>query len=283
MRTPKFETAASVLAHFGVKGMRWGVRKDHATDTIAKSDRKAAKQNMKKEGDELIGRLVEKMWFDKTPMQTMTYSELESRDRTIAVGEKLYRTTSRKDEKYRDITYVATNQEDRIRYNAVIPSLNGKGGKKSYKQHYEATLEVTKQLTLPSEKARIDAFNELLDTPAIQYGKKGPMTGTEYLKKIGYGNEVKKLERTKLGMRHYDIMMQNAHLDTPLSNAYFKSLQAKGYNAIQDDNDRGFLSKDPLILLNPNGSVKVAEIKPLSNNDINKAQTQFTDAFKTKK
>ena len=78
-------------------------------------------------------------------------------------------------------------------------------------------------------------------------------------------------------------MMMTAHLDTPLSTAYFKSLQATGYNAIQDDHDRGFLSKDPLIILNPNATLKTTSVRPLTNNDINRAQTQFTDAFKTKK
>jgi hypothetical protein len=41
---------------------------------------------------------------------------------------------------------------------------------------------------------------------------------------------------------------------------------------VVDDNDRGHLSEAPLIVLNPNGTLKRMHVHPLSADDINQAQ-----------
>lgn len=263
------------LTHFGAKGMRWGIRKERATDILTKTERQAAKKNMKESRNDLVTR----MFDPKSGLGNKPYSELSTQSRTIKKGAEFYRITPRKDEKIRDITFVSTNQKDRNIYNAVMPSLSGRGGKKSYKLHYESTFMAIQALKLPSEKERIDAFSDLMNTKSIQintiFGKKKNITGREYLKRTGYAREVKRLNDVDLGRRTFDSMTQMQHLSTPLSSAYFKSLRSKGFNAVQDDNDKNILSNDPVILLRPKSSTRPVSVKQLTNRDINDAQIAF--------
>lgn len=268
------------LVHFGVKGMKWGVRKNRTTDQLDKSERQAAKQNMKTEGREVVGALLERQFLGKGSLADVPYSRLSEETRTIRAGAEFYRATPRKNEVFRTRTYVSTNEEDRNRYNAVMPSLSGKGGKKGYKIHYEQTLKLTKDLTLPSEKARIDAFNDIMNSKSMEiktvFGKTKEVTGREYLVKTGHGRAVKRYDDALLGKLYFDRMNSTASFDSPMNTAYFKNLQSKGFNALQDDNDKGILSRDPIILLNPNNTVKTTAIRQLTARDINNAQIKFT-------
>lgn len=264
------------LEHFGVKGMKWGVRRNRTTDKLSKEDRKAAKANMKVEGDLVVDRILTRMFGGGGGLGDKPYDELDPNDRTIKAGAEFYRTTPRKNEVFRERTYVSTNKEDRDRYNGVLPDLSGRGGKRSYKVHYEKTMELTKDLTMPSEKARIDAFNEMMNTNSVQVGKK-TMTGREFLVKAGYGRDVKKISDQEAGRRYFDNMNQNASFDTPLNSAYFNTLRKKGYNALQDDNDTGMMTKDPIILLEPKSTVRTTSVRQLTARDINEAQKNFTD------
>lgn len=274
IRQQPFASPEETLAHFGIKGMKWGIRKNRTEDTVSKGDRALAKKNMKAAGHETFDRVLDKRFLGKRSIGMIPYSELDTTRRTIPAGTPLYRTTSRKDEQLRDITFVSTNELDRKRYQSVIPSLSGRGGKKSYKNHYEFTFKNTEKLMLPSEKDRVDAFNEVLTSPSIPVGRK-TITGQEYLKRLGYGKHVNSVHNSKLGRKAFDDMTMKQHLNQPLSSAYFQRLRDKGFNAVHDDNDRKILSDDPVILLNPTGSLQTQSIKKLTAQDINNAQIGY--------
>lgn len=267
------------LIHFGVKGMKWGKRK--ARDVVSKEDRKLAKENFKKGTRVALDRKFERFYKGEGSIASMPYSKLSTKDRTIKTGATFYRTTARMDEQYRGRLYVSTNKADAARYRAVMPATTGRGGKKAYKQNYEHMIKVTNKLTLPSEKARMDAFYEVLNTPSIKMLGGKTVTGREFLVKTNMetARSIKNLDNAVLGQRYFEKMNQTATMDTPFSSAYFNKVRAKGYNAILDDNDAGIISRDPLILLNPNGTVKKMTVKPLTNADVTKAQQQFSVDF----
>jgi hypothetical protein len=291
-----------VLEHYGIKGMKWGVRrsqaeldraagrkptrsekkdaKDLAKGRATKSERKEARKNLKEEAYG-PGKAMDRRWdrfSNQTGIGAKPYSELSTERRTIAAGEKFYRTSGVADESVprtaNEIRYVSRTEADRVRYNAVLPRFTLKSGLKDVVPSYEHTLKTTQKLTLPSEKDRIDAFAELMDTKSIEIGRK-TYTGRELLKRSGYKKQVKQLDNTALGQQFFSQMQDQAWMNRGISDAYFQNLRKKGFNAVIDDNDIGVLSDDPIILLNPNGTVKSMQVKQLSSRDVTAAMANF--------
>jgi hypothetical protein len=151
----------------------------------------------------------------------------------------------------------------------------GRPWAKRYADSYEATYKALETLRSPSEKARVDAFIELFDKPSVTLKNGKTITGREYMSRAGYPREVKTLNSQQLGLRYYKDFLENQYKETPLNTAYFKNVAEKGYNSIVDDNDRDIVSKAPLIVLNPNGTLKKMNVRTLSADDINNAQLQL--------
>lgn len=266
------EQVDDFLVHYGIRGMKWGKRKSSDSSSqnkVSKEDKLAAKKAFKAYGDPIIEKRVNQ-WFDDS-ISEKRYSELSTKDVHFKMGKEFFRVSPRKDEKLRDLTYVSYLKEDRVRYRAVMPNQGLQGLKKNYEYSYQAT----KDLSSPSEKKRVDTFIELMDTPAIKVGNK-TLTGREMLKREGYGKEVKSMTSQQLGLKFYTEHTALMVRPNPTNNAYFDLLKSKGYNALMDDNDRGIVSKAPLIILDPNGSVKRMSVRQLSKQDIVDAKKSIT-------
>ena len=262
------------LAHYGVKGMKWGVRKTDPT-TFSKEQRKQAKKNVKKFSNHVFDTKYADDFFTRK-MSTEEYSKLSAKDLTLRKGTTVRRVANRKDETYKDSTYVSYTKNDQGVYRAVMPLVNSKNpfkaaGSKTYKEQYEHTFKALETLKSPSEKARVDAFAALMDTPSITL-KNGKTTTGRKLLKESYPKEVKTLNTHQLGLRAYKDFTESQGADTPLNSAYFKKVREMGYNAIVDDNDRGHLAETPLIVLSPSGTLKRMSVHSLSADDVNQAQ-----------
>lgn len=264
-----------VLAHFGTKGMRWGIQNVTEKSTMTKTERKAVKKNMRDFGKTVINKKFES-GLDRRITQKQ-YDKLSTKTNVIPKGQILNRVTRRKDEKFQGMTYVSYKPGDKDIYRAIMPlqaSPFKMGGNRTYRQNYEYTFKALETLRSPSEKERIDSFVKLFDSDVtLRNGKK--ITGREFLKRTGYAHEVRTLNSQQLGLRMYNTFASEQFMKTPMNTAYFKALSAKGYNSILDDNDRGHLAQSPLIILNPNGTLKKMSVKTLSADDINKAQLKI--------
>lgn len=270
------ELGEAFLAHYGVKGMKWGVRKDRSANP--KSSKELVKEARKHGQAALkpsIDARMDRIFGAAAPLK---YSELSTKRTTIARGAELYRLTKRKDEVLRDMTYVSTNEKDRLRYRAALSPRGIMLAKRSYTPTYEATYKATKKLVSPSEKERFDAFTALLDAKEIPIGLvfKHKITGREYLSRMGYGREIKKLEATEAGEKFYHRFTENQFMNTPINRVYFSSLREKGFNALVDDNDRGVLSDEPLMILDTQGAIKRTSVRQLTNDEINRSIASLT-------
>lgn len=250
------------LAHHGVKGMKWGVRKD----------RKQIKGNLLASAKVMEGRQATRN-MGATLTET-EYKNLSDKDVVVGKNATLRRVTRNV---YGDTlqknTYVSTNDADAKVYNGIMTAQYS-GLKKKYKgEYYESTYEATTQLKSPSEKKRVDGYIKLLDTRAVHTTDGRVLTGKEYLAETGMAKEVATLSTRELALTHYGhLTIRQGYQGEPLSTAYFKSMTDKGYTALVDDNDAGMLSRTPIVVLDAYKNLRRTEVRQLSDEDIHTAQ-----------
>lgn len=275
----------AVLSHYGVLGMKWGVRKDDpsAGGTRATERRKERKQSAKSLQEYMWNAVKDEPVFGKT-MSEQEYKNLSRRGHSYVEGTTLRRISmgDKPETELKGHAFVSRLQADSTFYKAVLPAVGPQakgmgGGKKKYKvPSYELTLKTHKKLTAPSEKERVDAFMEILKTPSIKVpGKDAPISGRQFLQK-NYPFMKKKSDEEFGREVWYDFLNTHGNKDSPLAKAYFDNIKKRGYNAIIDDNDKNRYTKAPLILLDSEGTVRVTNVKRLTPDDINRAQRQLT-------
>jgi hypothetical protein len=263
------EAVDNFLAHYGVKGMKWGVRKDHyreyhevATVDTANNIAKRQMANVNMVRYMARGRSKqERRKFDDN-----WYNSLSTGKEFVEKGHHLSRVVRGVDgNALSGYLYVSQIKSDHDMYTATIPAFtNGfKAGKRQYHSAYQVSLETKRRLAMPSAKERVDTFIEQLQTPG----------GKQWLKDNGYKNEIDELNAKQVGLKYYDRFNKYAgNKDIKFNNQYFNTVRAKGYDALIDDNDAGIWSKKPTILLNAKGAVKITDVRQLSANEINEAQ-----------
>lgn len=259
----------SFLAHHGVKGQKWGVRKDqHRAYSEKASD---STENMVKRAGSTVqmtryfssGGSIKKQqkyteeWYDK----------LEGGKEYIEKGDTLSRIVRGVDDRALagGRLYVSSLESDNEMYKAVIPAVQKKFafGQKEYHSVYQVELEAKKKMAMPSQKVRVDTFIETIQTPA----------GREWMKNSGYKDEITELNAKEQGLKAYKKFNKVAgNQELEVTNVYFNKVKSKGYDAIIDDNDAGIWSKKPMILLSAQSTVKVKDVRQLTADEINQAQ-----------
>ncbi|QFP94887.1 hypothetical protein SEA_OHMYWARD_5 [Gordonia phage OhMyWard] len=249
------------LEHHGVKGMRWGVRKE----------RKAIVSNMVSASTEIKARQDANRY--QSSMSEKTYNSLSDKDFVVGKDAVLRRTTKNLEgDLMSEHTYLSINDADAARYRGMLPAAMT-GVQKTYEQHYESTYEATGQLKSPSEKKRVDAYISLMDKEAIELSDGSKVTGREYMRNIGLGDIVDTMNSKELTLTYYGQLVANQGIrNDPINTAYFNEVKSKGYNALVDDNDRGIYSETPMVILNQVESVKRVGVRQLTDADIHEAQ-----------
>ena len=142
-------------------------------------------------------------------------------------------------EKAKDFIYATFDKNDNFIYQALF-NARGKGSK------LITNRTVTNDLVMPSARKRVTAFLKLLDNREFLEAFEKDLDPY-----ISYGN-VESLQwiAKKQPGRFYDFLNKIAGDSNSKSPAlYFKEIANMGYNAIRDDNDSGYLGKQPIILL----------------------------------
>lgn len=257
------EKGEEFLEHFGVKGMKWGVRKD----------RNRAQANMVKQSEQVAAR--QQLAQLNPGLTRAQYNNLNSQDLVIPRGSVLKRITRdpNADTGFESL-FVSANEADARNYRAQVPlEATGWQVAKKYDGFYETTLEVRRDLKGPSEKARVDAYVDLMRNPVVDGGNGRAITGKQFLKERGLdiGNE------EDFVLANYSRLTATQGIrDDPLNKGLMTTLKNKGYNALVDDNDRGKLADQPLLILDAKSALKTVEVRALTTADIHDAQATFT-------
>ena len=278
MRQQSFASPEEALAHFGVKGMKWGVRNERDRSTESAALRKQSAQAFQnytwsRTKDELIFRT----------MSDQEYNALTTKGREFTVGHEFRRVGIDPKMELQGATFVSHLRDDSTFYRAAIPvsgtqtKMTAAGAKEYRTTHYEATFRSTQKLSSPSEKERVDAFIELLHEPAIyQKGKNAPITGRQYLEHGRFGKFLyRNYSDKQVALKEwYDFTQSQGNRDNPLAQAYFKKLQQRGYGVIPDTNDAGRYTRDSVIVLDPKSLDRV-RVHRLTTDEINRAQREL--------
>lgn len=238
------ELKTKAIAHYGILGQRWGIRKKEET-----------KEETKKE----------------------TIDDINSKDRIIKKGTSLQTVTNREiDLSKESRIYTSYTDYDKAMYRAIMPSQYSDKGDKAYENRFL----IKKDIRVPSDKKLVETFLKLAkEDPdavardlAIGINKQSlfGMANAKLIKKKfdsidldnPEGKEAKKLAKKFIT---YGLMTSESERS---ANRFYANLLKEGYDAMSDLNDRRQISQDPLIIFNRTKLTKTSSLK-LTNDDIN--------------
>lgn len=225
------------IYHYGVKGMKWGVRRD------------------KEELDRLAGRAYK-----------VEYNTDHSY--TIKKGSKFHRVTANPKNEKTGYAYVSFVDEDVKGYRKEISTwlYEAEGVAKTF----DMTMKATKDIKVASEKEKIDAFIDLCSNDKLDYMsiivQKESSTNKEG-KLIGKPAKLKKI-LTNAGIdddlaTYYALFSMNIYKNDTNKKLFIDALKSKGYDAIEDIEDSLSHRINPLIIFERENSLKVTKVTEL--------------------
>ncbi len=236
------------LAHHGVKGQKWGIRRYQNEDGSYKA------------GHE--GRYDP--YYEK---KSKKYKTLSDKDDIVEKGTKLYRVTSGSDghkETEKGRTYVTSSKKEADEYAELLGALNY--DKNTYMLEYTAA----ERLVSPSEKKRVDVFLDMYRDKKygeamlknIKKNTKGAGKAGLFVDNFRSSKSIKKdFERMQKGYvtSKDQRRLSNFLMTEPdIRDEYFRRLRKMGYNSVADDNDRNNgVSKTALVVIERSESLKL--------------------------
>jgi hypothetical protein len=249
-KTPSLVQA--FLAHYGVQGMKWGVRKDY--------ERKArqARAEFARVGWNAIA-------YSQREITESEYASLSSKPIRISEANgEFKRVIKSQDTKLRDgMVYVTKDEQDHTNYIALFAP----EGNDANRAKFSATVKTSKAVVSPAMKERVDTFISTLGSKVVDPNSSQVVTGRAYLLGTVEHPQIRALSDREVGLKFYQQWVQGQHTNDVFNQAYVNKLQKKGYNAIIDDADKGMMSQTPIILFPKQSGARITEVVPITKDD----------------
>lgn len=219
----------------------------------------------------------------------------ERTDRVIKQDTKFQRISKGSIEGVDQGLYVSHKKQDAVKYKGLLGNQFRTEGSKAHK----VTLNADKDIKIVSRKKAADTFADLYkNDPEFReafrrsnsnFDSGGLVPKRDKIIRAA-GKEMSDKQLRKAGYDAFNIGLVNHDPDgQSIANKFYSKLKEKGYDAVQDINDKkysGYGAKDPLIVFNKTGKLSVSEVKKMTDNQIasnnNKAMGQLvkTEAVK---
>ena len=260
------------LYHHGIKGMKWGVRKDRRYTDKEISEyrkRKIAEAPTKSESP----RGANKGWYKNAPKSTlireMRREEAESlksskKNNTrkdefvLKKGTRIHRSTYDSEDANRDGHAFATfKTKDAKGYASRNKFFSGR------KKTFDLSMIAKEDLISPSKKERINTFIELMiNDPKFKEAYQAQKQTYQLIKNP---NKAKKIDQTIKGLeKEYEMFAVSLGGSEELRKRYFSELNKKGYNMIIDDADAAIIANSPIIVFDRQKSLEVVSINEVN-------------------
>lgn len=227
------------LMHYGVLGMKWGVRRYQRTDGSLTAAGK-------------------RRYSDAEALRAEKKVNTKKDSFVLKKGTTLHRSTYNADESNREGHAFATFKGKDAKGYAFRNRIFS-GGKKTF----DMTMTATEDLISPSKKERVDTFIKLMmSDPKFNEAYRAQKQTYLLLKDP---SKAKKIEQTVDGLKkEYDMFAVSLGGSAALRDRYFAELNKKGYNMIIDDADAGIISNSPVIIFDRQKSLKVVSINEVN-------------------
>lgn len=185
---------------------------------------------------------------------TKKYEEKDLQDITVKKGSEIHRLVPEqwadKEASLKGHAYASYKKEDVAKYKALT-QLFGAGVK-----YVDMTYTVTKDMTSPSTKKRIDEFVKLMDSdPDVKAKMKA---ATRNLMAFVPKKHFDQLDNPKSADKVYRKFSYLVVSKKELRDPYFNNLKKQGYDMVMDDGDiLGGISKAPIIVFDRDKSLKL--------------------------
>lgn len=256
----------TTLYHYGVRGMRWGVRR------FQKKDGSLTPAGKERYSPESLGRTAVPKGVSVNADGSITVSK----------GTSLQRLVSDKSREMKDITYASVLEWDNAKYVKYI------GGKGLFGGGRDKVLSMraNEDLRAPSVDEASKIMVDLL-TKNPEFRKRftnsfnnEPVSDKELarMKKDPTGSDAKAwYDELNIAMTFSPDFDANAPF---VQKAFSTALQKRGYNMLRDENDfQNKVAKAPVIILNPEKTLSVVSMTDITD-ELRTASKETLDDYK---
>lgn len=253
------------LEHYGIKGMKWGVRRTPEQLGHRRSSDQPYRRTPKK--------LVEKGATLKTDLAKNVLGKQITRSQAIPRNQSSGETSLKKGEKVQHISgvpfgklkkgqlYVTADKSDNDMYEAYLGAKLKRAGFSPKK----VVMDLKVDLKAPSSKEQYIIFSDFLK----QNRKEVESDVQSWLTSKGKDTPVSK-SRKEL----YDQFINSVERSSNTQQKFYDELRKKGYNAVLDEHDitgSWMQSQKPLIIMDTLSTVGNVKVSDLSVSDMQRA------------
>lgn len=262
------------LFHYGVKGMKWGVRRKEGPDGLVVKSKTPIKDS-----DKSAHRVAtEARYIQKGYTTEEAAKKAEGRIRTqkilLAVGATavtaaaVYGGKVAFDKRFKGVD---------LPMGSVLKNINALGDKQDFDRRMYTTFnegDTKKYKGLLASALRRNAKDSTIYETSLKATQNIKAPSHHQAKKLY--EEFKSKNREASGLNYKEFNKRLVNQRDPMNSRFYDFMKTKGYNAVLDSNDQfisGYNTKKPLILFNASSSTVKSGQKVVDDKVINKLST----------